>query len=279
MARPTEKPQPGIGDDTATVDMFGLRFERVTLGGAVDQVLAAARARTTGLVVTPNVDQIVKFDRDPAMHQAYKRALHVYADGMPLVWISRFLGAEGLHERITGSDLVPAVCAGAAREGASVYFFGGDIGVAQLAGDRMRQRFPGLLVAGCSCPPFGFERDAQISAQLVNDINRSGADIVFLGVGAPKQEKWGDFHADKLRVGPMLCVGAALSFAAGLVERAPAVVQRSGLEWAWRLALEPRRLWRRYLVDDMRIFPLAMRELRAASRRRRDRVDHDDRPR
>ena len=247
--------------------MFGLHFDRVTLGGAVDQVMVAARRRNTGLVVTPNVDQIVKFDRDPFMHDVYRSAMHVYADGMPLVWVSRMLEPGGLPERVTGADLLPAVCDAASREGASVYFFGGAPGVAQLAGNRMRERFSGLKLAGCCCPPHGFEHEPALSARLVDDINRSGADIVFLGVGAPKQEKWGHRHLDRLRVGPILCVGAALNFAAGLATRAPRMVQHSGFEWAWRLALEPRRLWRRYLVDDVRILMLAHQEYR---RNRRD---------
>lgn len=252
-----------------TVEMFGLRFERVALAGAVAQVITAARTRTTGLVVTPNVDQIVKFGADPFMHEVYRSALHVYADGMPLAWLSHLLGCRGLPGRVTGADLLPAVCCQAAEEGLGVFFCGGDPGVAQAAADCMRARFAGLVVAGVNCPPHGFERDADGSARLVDEINRSGADILFLGVGAPKQEKWGFNQLARLQVGPILCVGAAFSFAAGLVRRAPLVVRRCGMEWAWRLALEPRRLWRRYLVDDMRIFVLAWREVAQAQRRAR----------
>lgn len=252
-----------------TVDMFGLRFDRVTLAGAVGQVMAAARSHNTSLVVTPNVDQIVRFDHDPLMHEVYRGALHVYADGMPLVWLSRLIGPVGLSARVTGADLLPAVCAAAAAEGAAVYFFGGDPGVAQLAADCLSKKFCGLKVAGVSCPPYGFERDEEQSSRLVDDINRSGADILFLGVGAPKQEKWGHRHLAKLRVGPVLCVGAAFSFAAGLAQRAPRMIQNSGFEWAWRLGREPRRLWRRYLVDDVRFFILAVSELQKARLRRR----------
>lgn len=256
-----------------TVEFFGLRFERVALPDAVAQIMAAARARTTGLVVTPNVDQIVKFGDDPFMHQVYRSALHVYADGMPLVWLSHLLSRDSLPGRVTGADLLPAVCREAAQEGLSVYFCGGNPGVAEAAADCMRARFGGLKVAGISCPPFGFETDEDASARLVDDINRSGADILFLGVGAPKQEKWAFQHMSRLQVGPILCVGAAFSFAAGLVRRAPWFVRTCGMEWAWRLGLEPRRLWRRYLVDDMHIFVLAWQEWQQARRRRRPAPD------
>ncbi len=258
-----------VNDVSDTVDMFGLRFDRVTLAGAVSQVMAAARSHNTGLVVTPNVDQVVRFDHDPLMHDVYRSALHVYADGMPLVWLSRLMGPVGLSARVTGADLLPAVCAAAAAEGSAVYFFGGDPGVARMAADRLSEQFRGLKVAGVSCPPHGFEQDENQSSRLVDDINRSGADILFLGVGAPKQEKWGHRHLAKLRVGPVLCVGAAFSFAAGLAQRAPHMIQNSGFEWAWRLSREPRRLWRRYLVDDARFFIIAASELQKARRRRR----------
>ena len=258
----------------ATVDMFGLRFDRVDMAGAVAQVMAAAQARLPGLVVTPNVDQIVKFDADPFMHQVYRSALHVYADGMPLVWISRLLDHQGLPARVTGADLLPAVCCKAAEDGLSVYFCGGELGVAQAAADSMRARFSSLVVAGVNCPPHGFERDEKQSAQLVDDINRSGAHILFLGVGAPKQEKWAFQRLPHLNVGPILCVGAAFSFAAGLVHRAPRWVRDCGMEWAWRLGQEPLRLWRRYLMDDMKIFALAWREFQQVKRR----LPNADRP-
>jgi N-acetylglucosaminyldiphosphoundecaprenol N-acetyl-beta-D-mannosaminyltransferase len=252
-----------------TLAMFGLDFERVTLHDAVAQIMAAAGERRAGLVVTPNVDQVVRFDRDPFMHQVYQSAMHVYADGMPLVWVSRLLDARGLPQRVTGADLLPAVCAAAAVEGRSVYFMGGEPRVAQAATDRLCRTYSGLKVAGVCCPPYGFESDELLSDRLVDEINASGAEILFLGVGAPKQEKWGYRQLNALRTGPVLCVGAAFAFAAGLVPRAPPLVQRAGMEWAWRLGLEPLRLWRRYLLEDARFFTLAAREIAAARRRTR----------
>lgn len=246
--------------------MFGLEFERVTLSGAVEQISRAAHKRTTGLVVTPNVDQIVRFGEDAHMHRVYREAMHVYADGMPIVWVSRLLGRGGLPARVTGADLLPAVCEAAARERYSVYFFGGDPGVADAAAERMRQTHPGLNVAGTCCPPWGFEHDEALSRRLIEDINASGADVLFLGVGAPKQEKWGHRYRASLRVGPIICVGAAFAFAAGVARRAPRILQESGFEWCWRLAMEPRRLWRRYLVDDTRFFAKAAREVRLVRR-------------
>ncbi len=248
--------------------LFDLDFERVTLSGAVEQISRAAHKRTTGLVVTPNVDQIVRFGEDAYMHLVYREAMHVYADGMPIVWASRLTGGVGLPARVTGADLLPAVCEAAAREHYSVYFFGGDPGVADAAAERMRQMHPGLKVAGTCCPPWGFEHDDALSRRMIAEINASGAQVLFLGVGAPKQEKWGHRYRASLQVGPIVCVGAAFAFAAGIARRAPRILQESGFEWCWRLAMEPRRLWRRYLVDDTRFLAKAVREIRSVRRQR-----------
>ena len=255
--------------------MFGLSLAALSLREAVQHILAMAHDRETGLVVTPNVDQIVKFERDAHMWRVYREAALALADGMPLVWFSRLVGDQVLPERVTGADLLPAICAEAARRDLSVYFFGGDPGVADAAAERLVDTFPGLKVAGTCCPPYGFENDAALSKEYARTINASGADILFLGVGAPKQEKWGHAHLTQLEVGPILCVGAAFAFAAGLVNRAPSWVQGAGLEWLWRLVKEPRRLWRRYLVDDVGFFWLAVREylrLRQCGDTQRDRV-------
>lgn len=246
--------------------MFGLEFDCVTLSEAVQYVLTSAERKITGLVVTPNVDQIVKFDNDREMFTVYKNAHFIFADGMPLVWLSKILPGNRLPERVTGADLLPAVCEAAASSGKSVFFFGGDPGIAEKAVKKLTAKFPQLVIAGTCCPDYGFENNEILSCEYVKIINASNADILFLGVGAPKQEKWGQRYLSELNVGPMLCVGAAFSFAAGIYKRSPSIVQKSGLEWLWRLLSEPRRLWRRYLIDDMRFLSLALRELSRAKR-------------
>lgn len=266
----------GVASAHRTVPLFGLAFERVTLSEAVEQISLAARARNKGLVVTPNVDQIVRFREDPEMHQVYRDAMHVYADGMPIVWLSRMLDGAGLPERVTGADLLPAICRAAAARDYSVYFLGGDSGVAETAARRLCEANPTLRIAGTDCPPWGFERDEAMSRRLIDRINESGADLLFLGVGAPKQEKWGHRYQPMLEVGPIVCVGAAFAFAAGVARRAPRILQQSGFEWCWRLAREPRRLWRRYLLDDTRFVVDAVREFRLFRQRRVEASSRED---
>lgn len=135
-------------------------------------------------------------------------------------------------------------------------------GSAEIAAQRLRQRFPDLRVAGTYCPPYGFERDAAENAKAIEAIRAANADILFVALGTPKQEIWLSKHQREIGVPVSMGVGAALDFLSGKVKRAPRWVQQCGLEWLWRLMQEPRRLWRRYLVDDMIIVPLLLRELK-----------------
>lgn len=167
---------------------------------------------------------------------------------------------------MTGADLLFEVCALAAKRGLKVAFVGGLPGVAEQARTNLAKLYPGLNVVGCYCPPFGFENSELESQKVVDFCNELRPDILFIGVGAPKQEKWAAKHLSRIDVGPVLCVGAAFDFAAGTIKRAPVIVQRCGVEWLWRLASEPKRLWRRYLLRDSKFVGIALREILARRR-------------
>ena len=248
--------------ETRRVTLFGLAFDALTLDDAAEAIIAAAKRRQKGLVVTPNVDHVLLVGEDQRVAEVYRRASFRFADGMPIVWVSRLRGrARRLPERVTGADLLVRLCEHAARSGVSVFFAGGQPGVADAAARQMTERYPGLCVVGTDSPPFGFEKDAETSRQLAAKISRAAPDLLFMGVGTPKQELWADSHIDALDCGPILCCGAAFDFAAGSAKRAPALIQRSGMEWLWRLVHEPRRLWRRYLQRGPRFAGVALREL------------------
>jgi len=240
--------------------LFGLIFESLSLNEASKQIIVAAKNRHKGLVVTPNVDHIVMMERDHEMREIFQKALFRFADGMPLVWLSRLMFKSPLPERVTGSDLFPAVCQAAAREKLSVYFLGGNPSVAEAAAVKLKDRNPDLIVSGIYSPPFGFELDPEETSQIISRVNDSGARILFIGVGTPKQEKWAYSNLASLNTGPILCIGASFDFIAGTVKRAPRFIQKSGFEWLWRLIKEPRRLWRRYILRDSRFIILAFRE-------------------
>lgn len=245
----------------STIRLFDLEFNAVTLSTAAQQIVDAAEIGTKGLVVTPNVDHIVMLENDSEMRKIFQQAIFCYPDGMPLVWLSRFIGGLSFPERVTGADLLPAVCEQAAIRRKRVFFLGGNPGTAEKAAHAMARKFSGLLVAGTYCPPWGFENNEVENLKIVDLINRSKVDILFIGVGTPKQEKWASRQQQQLLVGPIVCVGAALDFAAGIKTRAPILMQNAGLEWLWRLCREPNRLWKRYLLRDSCFVGIAFREI------------------
>ena len=173
----------------------------------------------------------------------------VVADGMSVVMASRLLG-HPLPERIAGVDLLVELCREAARAGLTVYFLGGRPCAAKKAADGLRARFAPLRVAGIDCPPYGFESEPGESAAVVRRISEAAPDILFVGFGAPKQEYWMEEHGEALPVKVMIGVGCSFDVLSGELPRAPQWMQKAGLEWAFRLGHEPKRLWKRYLVGN-----------------------------
>jgi len=250
------------------LNLFGLNFLSTTMSEAALLVVKSAQQRQSKIVVTPNVDHIVQFEKDSEMEAVFKKADFIFADGMPLVWLSHIIYQTGLPERINGTNLMTRVCQLASTRGMTVALVGGKPGAAELASQNLAKQFPGLRVVGTYCPPMGFEIDSGETSKLCRVINEWQPDILCFGVGTPKQEKWISKSHHKISIGITLCIGASIEFVAGLVPRAPEWMQNSGLEWLWRLMMEPRRLWRRYLVRDMRFLYLAFAEIMQKIRHR-----------
>ena len=253
------------------VDLFGVPFVAWTEHDIVEHVVGPAadeQRHRSGWIVTANVDILRQLSRDPALRQLLSRATFTVADGMPLVWASR-LQRTPLPERVTGAALLPSLCARAAESGTSVYLLGGEAGVADAAAARLRTCHPGLRVSGWS-PPFGVEATPEGMDEIRRRVLASRPDVVFCGFGFPKQER---VIAGLLDCAPeawFIGCGAALSFTAGRVSRAPAWMQRAGLEWTHRLFKEPRRLFRRYIINGVPfaarlLFESALRRYRGAS--------------
>jgi len=242
-------------------------FTRVRMVEALQAVAHSLRAGHRGYIVTPNTDHVVRYHRDPEFRRAVDGAWLRLADGMPVVWASRLLGRP-LPERVTGSDLLPELCRLAAERGYSVFLLGGREGVARRAADTLRSRYRGLKVAGTYTPVEGFAQDPQDQEAAVEAVNRATPDILFVGVGSPAQELWVYRNWGRLRVRVAVCCGAALDYAAGSQPRAPLWMRRAGLEWLWRVVHEPRRLWRRYLVEDLAFFGILLRAVWDARIRR-----------
>ena len=207
---------------------------------------AAVAARSRAYVCVAAVHTVMACQEDEALRAAVLAADFTVPDGQPLVWALRALG-HPLEDRVYGPELMDRACARAVRTGQRFYLYGGrnQGALAQLTRS-LRLRHPGLKIVGGYAPPFRDLTDAEDDA-VAADIDRSGADVVWVGIGVPKQEKWMARMRPRLRAPVLVGVGAAFDFHAGLVPQAPARLQRCGLEWAFRLMQEPRRLWRRYL--------------------------------
>lgn len=231
--------------------LFGIDFACVTEEQAVEWVCARASSHTGAFIVTANLDHLRRCCVDETYRQLVKEADLVVADGMPLIWASRVQGAPLLPERVAGSSMTVALCERAAETGLSVFLLGGDEGVAKQASTRLVEQHPKIGIAGTYCPPFGFEHNESQMAEIQMRLREAQPDLVLVALGSPKQEK---LIREIRSVCPQACwigVGISLSFITGDVKRAPEWVQRVGLEWMHRLLQEPRRLFRRYVIQGI----------------------------
>ncbi|MFP5228632.1 MAG: WecB/TagA/CpsF family glycosyltransferase [Acidobacteriota bacterium] len=225
----------------------------------VVEALLHRSARPPLTVVGPNAHLVTMADRDNRFAAAMADADLAVPDGISVVIASRALGIP-IPERVTGGDLMERMCAEAAHYGLRVFFLGGLPGAAVLAAEHLRAKYPTLHVCGTCCPPLGFEHDPAELERIRTEIAAAAPDLICVAFGAPKQEIWMQENRGHLHVGAIMAVGAALDTQAGLRRRAPQGFQSLGLEWLFRLCMEPRRLWRRYLIGNARFGLLVCRQ-------------------
>jgi N-acetylglucosaminyldiphosphoundecaprenol N-acetyl-beta-D-mannosaminyltransferase len=225
--------------------LLGSRLRPLATQEAVSEIIRAARDRRGGHVCLSNVHTITLGRTDIALRKATNTAMMALADGRPLVWAAHLCGMKQAHQ-VRGADLMRETCRAAAGEHLPVFFYGGASGVATKVARSLEKECPGLVVAGCDSPPFLAERPV-VDGEAVKRIQGSGARILWVGLGAPKQENWMLAHHDLLSNMVMVGVGAAFDFQAGTVKEAPRWIQRTGMEWGYRLVQNPGRLWRRYM--------------------------------
>jgi N-acetylglucosaminyldiphosphoundecaprenol N-acetyl-beta-D-mannosaminyltransferase len=238
--------------------VLGMRVDATSYQDAVERVTRWAGLRESRYVCVSNVHMVMEAYDDPEFQAAVNRADLVIPDGMPLVWMLRLLGVPGAT-RVYGPSLMPLLCARAARDGIPVGFVGSTPKTLAAMIASLRSRSPDLKVAYSWSPPFRPLSPSE-EADAVRTINASGLRILFVGLGCPKQERWMARHRGQIDA-TMVGVGAAFDFLAGTKRQAPPIMQRYGLEWAFRLISEPRRLWRRYLYHNPRFLLLVAGEL------------------
>ncbi|ENZ30807.1 WecB/TagA/CpsF family glycosyltransferase [Clostridium butyricum 60E.3] len=232
--------------------------DNLTMDEAIKRIDELIIRNKPSYIVTPNVDHIVKLDVDIEFQNVYNEADLILTDGMPLIWISK-LKKNPIKEKISGSDLFPKVCKLASDKGYKVFLLGAAEGVAAKAAENLKLKYSGLKVVGTYSPSYGFENNKDEVERIIKIITDIKPDILAVGLGAPKQEKFLYEFKDKLRVPVSLAIGASIDFEAGNVKRAPKWMQKSGLEWLYRLFKEPKRMFKRYLIDDMEIFRVILK--------------------
>lgn len=257
MAGETSASRTTDAPDMRTGNVLGLPVSLLDAAGVLECVFAWARERRSGTVCLSNVHSIVTARQRPEHALALRSADLVIADGAPIAWVLRRAGYPG-QARLSGPDLMWACCRKAAAYGIPIFLYGATSATLQRLSQRLRDAFPKIVIAGAIAPPFRdltFDEDAT----MVSAINASGAAIVWVGLGCPKQEAWMNTHRGRVQA-VMIGVGAAFDFHAGVVNRAPPWMQRRGLEWLHRIFQDPRRLAKRYLVSNTLFMAAVLRE-------------------
>ncbi len=230
-------------------------INNLTMPETIDKIEKMISSKNKSYVVAVNVDVIMKIENDPYLKEIVDNADMVLVDGKPLVWISKIYGRP-LKAKISGSDLVPLLCDVAAQKGYSIFIIGGKDGIAEQAQKRLENKLPNIKIVGTYAPPMGFEKDEEELNKINSMISRAKPDLLIACFGCPKQEKWIYENINKYDAKVSICAGATVDFLAGNVKRAPRWMSEYGLEWFYRFLQEPKRMFKRYFVDDVKILKL-----------------------
>lgn len=242
------------------VNLFNLDFFNVTLDEMIEVLARDVQLNRRVLVQTVNVDHIVLIKEDQQFCDFVSSADYITCDGMPILWSSK-LTRRPLKSRVTGADLAVSLCATSFHNDFRIYFFGAKPGVAARAKEHVLTLFPNAQIVGYYSPSSDEIMDPTESRRMCHGINQTGANVLLLALGTPKQEKWYQRYKNILEPNVTIGVGAAIDFLAGEQMRAPLIVQQIGLEWFYRLTQDPHRLWKRYLWRDMLFIPIFLKFL------------------
>ena len=227
----------------------------VTMEETINEIKESINKNKKIYIVAVNVDVIVKIESDKELKNVVDNADMVLIDGKPLIWISK-IKKKPIKEKISGSDLVPKLCKVANEKGYSIFILGGKDGIANQAKLKLEEKYKNIKIIGTYAPPIGFENDEKELKKINTMINKGKPDLLFVCLGCPKQEKWIAKNIDKYNAKVSICAGATVDFLAGNVKRAPKWMSNCGLEWFFRFLQEPKRLFKRYFIDDIKIIKL-----------------------
>ncbi|MEM6401425.1 MAG: WecB/TagA/CpsF family glycosyltransferase [Cyanobacteria bacterium P01_D01_bin.116] len=242
------------------INICGVKIDNYSFDDVVKRITDHA---TTGIfpsyVVTPNAQHVLSLQRDADFRRIYEKAFLAVPDGVSLLWSAKFLQTP-LNGRVNGTDLFEKLSAVAEHKGLKIFLLGGRPGAAEAAKRTLLSRHPNLQIVGTYCPPYGFESQPEELASINSKIKTTAPDILFVGLGAPKQEKWIYENYEELGVPVSLGIGVSFELVADMVQRAPLWMQKWGLEWLFRLIVEPKRLWKRYVMGNPRFMWLVIKQ-------------------
>ena len=242
------------------INIGGVEIDKYSFDEVVERIVEhALLGGGPEYVVTPNAQHILTLQNDAHFFEIYRKAFLVVPDGVSLLWAAKFLQTP-LKGRVNGTDLFEKLCDVASEKGLKIFLLGGRPGAAEKAKDTLEARHPSLQIVGTHCPPYGFESKPAELAAINSKIKAAAPDLLFVGLGAPKQEKW--IHANYQELGVPISVGIGVSFelVADMVPIAPVWMQKTGLEWFFRLLVEPNRLWQRYIIGNPLFIWLVLRQ-------------------
>ena len=232
------------------VNICGVKIDRLSFDQVTRKLVKHIHfAKEPAYLVTPNAQHIVIFQHDYEFQKAYNRAFLSVPDGVPLLWAAKLMNTP-LKGRVNGTDLVEELCEISAKNQFKVFFLGGCYQAGEMAASIINNKYPQLKTIDTYCPPYNFENSQAEIVRIEQIIKKAAPDILFVGLGAPKQEKWIEAHYRRLNVPLSVGIGGSFELISGMVYRSPKWMQKAGLEWLFRLIVEPRRLWKRYLIGN-----------------------------
>ena len=242
------------------VNICGVRIDNYSFNDAIERIIdQAVEGVLPSYVVTPNAQHVLSLQHDADFRDIYDKAFLAVPDGVSLLWSAKFLKTP-LNGRVNGTDLFEELSAVAAKKGLKIFLLGGRPGAAEAAKKTLVSRHPDLKIVGTHCPPYGFESQPEELASINSKIKAVAPDILFVGLGAPKQEKWIYDNYQELGVPVSLGIGVSFELVADMVQRAPLWMQKWGLEWLFRLLVEPKRLWKRYVMGNPQFMWLVLKQ-------------------
>ncbi len=240
------------------VSILNIPILNKNMGDAISILSTWIKNKEARYVCAADVHSIMRAQHDPVHRDALQHADMVTPDGRPLVWVGKLRGEKAM-DRVSGPDLLPELCKESVKQGWKHYFYGGAEGIAEKLASELQEKFPDIQIVGWDCPPFRKLSQSE-QYEALEKIRQSGAQIVWVGLGCPKQEIWMRNNIQKLDHQLLIGIGAAFDFHTGRIKRAPLWMQHYGLEWAHRLASEPKRLWKRYFIMAPKFVYQSLRE-------------------